>query len=375
MRPVLVKILAGLAALLFAGALIRSSQPKPNGSATASRVQVSPGPLPSEASQAADLAPRLVRGTNRRTAFASTSVLVFALILLLGTLGVVNGLWSKNLTVNGQIETGDLVASWDKLHTKDVCGDTDTAFPPTPTPTPKPSKTPHTYGIDDSGGGAGDDHDDYGEGDHDEDHPCEPTSCSEYEKSQDNCAPECDAAIGGIGVDSTYGNQVAYVDIENAAPEYWCDVKGWVSNLGSIPFNIVGVNGVLDAKNEDGLSFYDLNPHKPGICKLVDKDGKTTTNAQVDPGKDGIVVCRVVIDKEIKICKRWYHNECKEWTYEDAAKAGWTYHFAIEVCVAQWNENPSTGGAKEDFAACKHPDPGTHEGPDSTTLPTPNQGH
>jgi hypothetical protein len=54
---------------------------------------------------------------------------------------------------------------------------------------------------------------------------------------------------------------------------------------------------------------------------------------------------------------------------EDTVQTGYTYHFAIEVCVAQWNEDPSNGNANADFAACKASE--QHEGPDTPVLPKP----
>lgn len=364
--------------------------------------------------------------TARGTAIASTSVVVLLLLLALGSIGVVHGLWSKNLTVDGVAETGDLNADWDKIRTEDRCGQTnETEVTPTgrglsaetsssgeygdqdggsddPCPPDPCEDGGHHYSTADTtygGGGGGDGCDNdcgdghnynaaettYGDGGGD---PCPPDPCESggtYDSAGnayggggdhddddgDGCPPTCEISIGGVGDDSDYGNQVAYVDIANATPGYWCKIKGWVSNLGSVPFNIIGINGVLDEENDKGISFYDLNGSAPGVCKLVDHAGRYTPSRQVDPGEEGVVYCKVVVDKGEKVCTDWHYGDCKEWTYVDGAKEGWTYHFAVEVCVAQWNEDPSQGGEEEDLDACKHPSLGIHEGPDTPALPTP----
>jgi hypothetical protein len=177
--------------------------------------------------------------------------------------------------------------------------------------------------------------------------------------------------IGGVDADGPFGNQVAYLDISNATPGYWCEVKAWVRNTGSVPFNIIGVSGVLDDANDKGLSFEDLNGSEPGVCKLVDEQGNDSAERQVDPGAAAIINCKVVIDQSTKTCGAWLNGTCKVWTYTLGAEYGWSYHFAVDVCVAQWNEDPSPGGPDDDFRACKYPSSGTHEGPETPALPTP----
>jgi hypothetical protein len=174
-----------------------------------------------------------------------------------------------------------------------------------------------------------------------------------------------------VDADGPFGNQVAYLDINNATPGYWCEVKAWVRNTGSVPFNVIGVSGVLDDANDKGLSFEDLNGNEPGVCRLVDEQGNDSAERQVDPGNEAIINCKVVIDQGTKTCGAWLHGTCKVWTYTLGAEYGWSYHVAVEVCVAQWNEDPSPGGPDDDFSACKHPSSGTHEGPDTPALPTP----
>ena len=55
----------------------------------------------------------------KRKPYVTTGALFMGLIVLLGVMGVVSGLWSKNLVINGQVTTGDLNADWDCGYTND----------------------------------------------------------------------------------------------------------------------------------------------------------------------------------------------------------------------------------------------------------------
>jgi hypothetical protein len=228
-----------------------------------------------------------------RTSFTSTSALVLILIVTLGSIGVVNGLWSKSLTLEATVESGDINTDWIEITTSDQSAVLNTA-------------TISTVSL-----------------------------------------PGCEATIGG---DPEFGDQVGNVVITDAVPAYWCEIEASVRNTGSVPFNIIGINAILDAANDEGLSFEDLNGIEPGVCQLIDDLGATTTEP-VDPSEEAIVHCKVVVDP--------------------GAIPGWTYYFAVGVCVAQWNEDPSPGDQTADFEACKHPSTGTHEGPDEPALPAP----
>ncbi len=215
--------------------------------------------------------------------FLTSSVFFLCLVLVLGATGVANGLWSGNLAVDGLVETGDLNADWQTVTTVD---------------------NDATIGVD---------------------------------------APDCSASIGDAdGTAPDFGNQVAHVRLTNAYRGYRCTVTGVLTNTGSIPFNLVGVNPVLDTANGEGLEFVDLNGEAAGLCVLP-------PSHSVDPASDAAIQCEV--------------------TVKNTAQNQWTYYFAIEVCVAQWNEDPSSGAAQEDFIACKS-NP-VHEGPDTPTLPPP----
>lgn len=131
------------------------------------------------------------------------------------------------------------------------------------------------------------------------------------------------------------GTQVATVKITDAYHSYECTVTGPIRNTGSVPFNIVGVRLLINNGNEAGLDQL-------GGCTLP-------ANPVVDPQGVASVACTVHV--------------------KSTAQSGYTYYFAIEVCVAQWNEDPSTGGAASDFIACKTSP--QHEGPNTPTLHAP----
>ena len=378
-------------------------------SAQTPAVQVRPSPQVRATSQK----PRL------RASFTSTSVLVLMLIISLGSIGVVNGLWSQNLTLDATVESGDINADWVEIITSDDPG------PPNPlTDLCDVFGDPIVLTMEYTGDG--DDATSHSQADgkvevvgdpndatpvfiraSDKSDPNDTnatvhfsgvvllngtfdmdataavdttfvhifsedgntllqtvefhTSCSQPLRHGDQfgsvklvgyvgeltppppTTPNCETTIGGVESDAEFGNQVAYVVIKDVRHGYSCDIRAFLRNTGSIPFNIIGINGILDAANDEGLSFEDLNGADPGVCELLDALGNSTTDP-VDPGEEAIVHCKVLVDA--------------------SAEFGWTYYFAIEVCVAQWNEST-------DFDDCKNPPSGTHEGPDEPVLPVP----
>jgi hypothetical protein len=269
------------------------------------------------------------------------------LLAVLGGLGMANGLWGKNLILNASVETGDLKADWDRLSTLDACGSTDEqAAPKVQTTSASEDQTPTFTSSGSYGGDPG---------------PCPPESC--FASYGDACKPACTDSesltlLGGhhepppdnhcrpkpaCKVVGGVGTQEAEVKITNARKDYWCIFSGLVSNTGSVPFNVIGAHMIIDHGNEKGLQ-EGLPPYWVPGCKLPD-------DLQVDPGKDAEVQCKVSV--------------------KDTAEDGTTYFFAVEVCVSQWNEDPSPGGTNDDFNACKQSP--QHEGPDTPELPAPSE--
>jgi hypothetical protein len=270
------------------------------------------------------------------------------MLAVLGSIGVANGLWGKNLVLNASVVTGDLRADWDKISTLDICGNRDSESAPT---YKGGEEELETFSSESFGG---------------EDDPCPPEDCdhhSSFGGGDDDCEPACpedDPKVQTFGgghspppdedcrpmpkcdVKGGVGTQEAELEITGASAGYWCIITGLVSNTGSVPFNVIGANMIIDHGNEAGLQEGHPPFWFPG-CKLPHE-------RQVDPGGEARIDCKV--------------------TVKDKAEPAMTYYFAIEVCVAQWNEDPSPGGAKDDFEACKTSP--QHEGPDTPVLPTPS---
>jgi hypothetical protein len=140
--------------------------------------------------------------------------------------------------------------------------------------------------------------------------------------------------------------QVAYIDIVNAYPSYECTVTLQLTNTGSIPFNVIGseLNIFGDAPIETLENSCEFDLEDP----------------QVDPGEEKELSCTVHVMQEAE------QNECTGTTAQGAFPVVThdctneplvSYSFAIDVCVAQWNEAAT-------FEACKGSE--QHEGPPSS---------
>lgn len=116
--------------------------------------------------------------------FFSAGVLFLVVVGLLGALAVGYGLWSKTLTVDGTVKTGDFNADWDWATVSDTGDD------------------PCTPGVN-------------------------PNPCTYPPKD-----------VGSCDVDGV-GTQELHITIENAYPSYECTITAAISNTGSIPFNVL----------------------------------------------------------------------------------------------------------------------------------------
>ena len=76
----------------------------------------------------------------KKKSFRSSGLLIMGLVIVLGSIALVNGLWSKTLRVDGTVTTGDVNADWDCAYTNDDgttttnCPDTTLNEPVAPTP-------------------------------------------------------------------------------------------------------------------------------------------------------------------------------------------------------------------------------------------------
>ncbi len=128
--------------------------------------------------------------------FFSAGVLFLVIVGLLGALAVGYGLWSKTLTVNGTVKTGDFNADWDWATVSD-------------------------QGLD----------------------PCtnlNPNPCTYPPKDVGSCSVKGE------------GTQQLTVTILNAYPSYECTITAAISNTGTIPFNVL-VDGTSQSPELDIL--------------------------------------------------------------------------------------------------------------------------
>jgi hypothetical protein len=241
---------------------------------------------------------------NKR--FLSAGMLFMALIVALGAIAVVNGLWSKNLVIEGTVTTGDLNADWDCAYTNDDALN----FTP-PTSGPCSTLVPET-----GDGGADPNNLDW-------------PNFVDSDPFVYKDVGECRVTIGDP--EEEFGNQVAVVAITNAYPSYECEITLGLSNTGSIPFNIAGTNVSGLVAPLEGSCTFPIDP-------------------QVDPGEEGLVECTV------HVMQTAAQNVCTGTTAPNTlpdsdAPGGFpvvtencgtgalvTYTFDVKVCVAQWNE-------------------------------------
>jgi hypothetical protein len=166
------------------------------------------------------------------------------------------------------------------------------------------------------------------------------------------------------------------VRIINGYPSYECEIVLFLSNRGSIPFNIIGANFT----NADETAGGD-----PAL-ETSEECFSTGTDPQVDPGEERRISCIIHVLQEAE------QNDCTASSETSTVVGGVVvsgiecsgpgdsplvvYDFSLEVCVAQWNEDPSTGTTpngpfdEADFLACKTSI--QHEGP---TGPTDDNNH
>lgn len=241
------------------------------------------------------------------------------LIVLLGVMGIVSGLWSKNLLIDGVVETGDVNADWDCGYTND---DGENFLPPTVGPC-------STVAPETGDDGA----DPHGSFDFPYASPFVPKDVA-----------DCTVTIDPTTDDPDFGAQVAEVTINNAYPSYECTITLYLSNTGSIPFNIAG-------------SVLELNADDP-IEMLNNECGFET--AQVDPGEEQGIECTVHVQQEAaqNVCTGTTVTNGHPVVTEDCDVGDGHYEFSIKVCVAQWNEAATYG---ECTSSDQHEGPGTDD--------------
>jgi hypothetical protein len=242
-------------------------------------------------------------------------VLAAALIAILAAIGVVNGLWSKNLVVSGTVQTGDLKADW--------------------------------YLVTDS----------------DED-------CQQSWNPNFPCPHPKDVGWMTCSIDAE-DSQIIHMEVHNAYPSFDADCEVHFRNTGTIPWHMVGF--AVDPAGDDtvdpptGLTncFVDAQSGQDivVVCDQMKISYTDNVGIQFDPGTPGASSLLIHVQQAAG------QSDCSatgaptqgdfEWTITRQSlvcdsESLQTYAFDVKLCVAQWNEAAS-------YQQCV--DSPQHEGP------------
>jgi len=202
-------------------------------------------------------------------------LLVLTLVLALASLGVAYGLWSKVLSVEGTVNTGDLNADWDLTSCGELYG------------WPGPFHQGEFLGKD----------------------------------------------VGSVDAEIDPADpQILHFTVNNGYPSYVADCEVEYTNTGTIPLNVVGTTIIPEA----GLTN----------CTLTGTQTKTLTCDQLTVVFADGVGLQLDPDDSLASSVRIH--------VEQAAKERTTYEFDVGVCLAQWNEKPTS---EECFAAAGNSEP------------------
>lgn len=232
----------------------------------------------------------------RNSKFLSVGTLSLAVVILLATLGVGYTLWSKVLTIQGTVETGTVHAEFIDAFTDDdnVVNNPDkdsgdTGECPLPLVDGGPSPT-----------------------------SCDPAASGKdpkprYEKDVAWCIAEIDLA----------DPNVAYVDIVNGYPSYYCTAWFEIHNDGTIPVRLesVMINGIPVVPSQ--VIPFDLDN--------ADRDDDNTTGSDVEIHVTEIEVCQQIHPSEVVQMDLDMH------VLQDAPQ-GATLEFEAQVQLNQYNE-------------------------------------
>lgn len=254
---------------------------------------------------------------NRKRALPIGFAVVGMLVVLAG-LGIISGLWSKNLVVNGTVETGDLQVDFTQDTTgvgDDLCTSFNPLFP-----------------------------------------------CTHVRKDVGKF--EC--------LVDEQDHQIVNFRVINAYPSYEADCEYHFANTGSIPFNVIGA--VITGGGALTGCSGDLDPN---VAVLVECDQMTikyfdNIGMQIDPGEEQSGSLKIHVKQAAAQSDCIAEStdipgggppavvvsniKCNEDTQV-------TYEFAVKICVAQWNEEAT-------YEQCVLS--AQHEGPESILLYTGN---
>jgi hypothetical protein len=246
-----------------------------------------------------------------------------AFLVVLATIGIVNGLWSKNLVVNGTVETGDLRVDWNRVSNNDEFG---------------------------------------------------PDDCTDFGGF------DCDGLIrkdvGRLECEIDEDDpQILHFRIFNGYPSYEADCEYHFENTGSIPFHVIGF--VIDPGDSLTDCSGDIDPDPAVATTLCDqlKIGYfDNIGAQVDPGNEvsGSIIVHVEQGAAQGTCTGTTTlfdppGSAPPFPVVDpTCTETQTYDFFIKVCVAQWNEQANY---EDCIGSAQHEGPGSVGDPDYDNVP------
>lgn len=253
---------------------------------------------------------------NKRRALP-LGVLAVGLLVVLAGIGIVSGLWSKNLTINGTVQTGDVNADWTGIG---ACSEF------------------HTW-------------------------PNLPSGSSDFGEYLGK-----NVGSNTISIDPADA-QILNVSFSNVYPSYALDCELHWQNTGSIPVNFVGYAFDWNAGDTDGDVLHNCQRVETSNQVRLECDEITVVIyndiGQVDPGDNIGRSFLFHVEQPAKQSDCTASGTGNPWQIDPASltcSATADYSFRVKLCVAQWNEDPSTtGGAEGDLNACV--DSLQHEGP------------
>jgi hypothetical protein len=232
---------------------------------------------------------------------------MLATLLLLGlaSMGIANGLWSKNLVINGEVQTGDLNVDFTSV----LCNE--------------------YHPWNDNGSLVG-------------------TSPGEY------LGKNVGSTVGDIDDDDA---QILYVTVANGYPSYAVDCTVRWRNTGTIPFNFSGftINQVSDNLHNCVLTGTQEKRLDCDELTVIYRDGITS---QVDPGVTEANSLRIHVEQPSVqgVCTPTGPGAT-------VCTSPVAYEFQVKLCVAQWNEAATFAQCVDSFQHEGPPNgPGDNDG-------------
>jgi len=223
---------------------------------------------------------------------------IAALFLVLTTIiafsGIVYAMWSENLYINVEVDTGYVDADFDQA----VCND-----------------PPSTFSLDPSECGCWN-------------YNTMTWSGSRYDKDVANCT------VSGVGT------KTLTVSIKNAYPCYYSSVAFNITNTGTIPVKVKSIR-LIEISNKTHVWIAGVNftaeDLTPCTTYYIDADAGTVSTT-LTSGVDFSIHLSTPLNLYVQIDPdQELSGDLCVHIEQDAAESS-SYDFKIEIVVAQWNE-------------------------------------